>query len=487
MTTPISPTIITEVIETLPPAPTRDDPVNFDDRGDAMMTAIVPMVPEINTVTSGMNLLATQTFQNATSAKEDADAALAAAASALGTANTNGTSTTSHTISAGSKTFTTQTGKVFPLGASVKFARTADPANFWMVATVLAYNSGTGQLDVSVALEDINGGGATAYTGWTLSMTGHRGVRGFGGSSGVETVASAATVDLSVTLGDLIDITGTTGITAITLPNGMERVVRFAGSLTLTDGADLVLPGNANIITAADDTCVIRGYPAGVVRIMNYQKASGYSIKEFVNTHGVDVASAGTLDLDAATGALIDVTGTTPVTAITLADGQERVIRFTGILTFTNGASLVLPGGQNITTAAGDYAIVRGYAGGVVRCVSYTRATGVAYFHIPQKSISAAYTVLATDMSTELFHPSTDTTARTWTINSNANMPVPIGSVFSVGNDNAAGVLTVAITTDTLRRVVNGVTGSLTITAPGFATFRKVKATEWQVTGVNIS
>ena len=53
-------------------------------------------------------------------------------------------------------------------------------------------------------------------------------------------------------------------------------------------------------------------------------------------------------------------------------------MRFTGVLTLTNGANLVLPGGSDITTAAGDFAVFRGYASGVVRCVSYSQATGFA-------------------------------------------------------------------------------------------------------------
>ncbi len=88
-----------------------------------------------------------------------------------------------------------------------------------------------------------------------------------------------------------------------------------------------------------------------------------------------DVASAATIDLDSCTGDLVDVTGTTTITAVTLRRGQERTVRFTGILVLTDGASLVLPGAANITTAAGDYAILRGYAAGVVRCVYYNRAT----------------------------------------------------------------------------------------------------------------
>ena len=93
-----------------------------------------------------------------------------------------------------------------------------------------------------------------------------------------------------------------------------------------------------------------------------------------INIHGADVTSAATVDLDAATGVLVDITGATTITAITLAEGRERVVRFTGALTLTHGAALVLPGGANITTAPGDFATLRGYAAGVVRVTQYAAA-----------------------------------------------------------------------------------------------------------------
>ena len=96
------------------------------------------------------------------------------------------------------------------------------------------------------------------------------------------------------------------------------------------------------------------------------------------HVRGADIASSGTVNLNNATGDCVDVTGTTTITAITLREGSQSVVRFTGALTLTHGSSLVLPGSANITTAAGDFAIFRGYASGVVRCVSYTRSTGQA-------------------------------------------------------------------------------------------------------------
>lgn len=96
----------------------------------------------------------------------------------------------------------------------------------------------------------------------------------------------------------------------------------------------------------------------------------------FAETHGADIASAGTINLETSSGELVDVTGTAAITAITLKDGHVRTVRFTGVVTLTNGSNLVLPGGANITTATGDFAIFRGYAAGVVRCVAYALISG---------------------------------------------------------------------------------------------------------------
>lgn len=109
-----------------------------------------------------------------------------------------------------------------------------------------------------------------------------------------------------------------------------------------------------------------------------------------VQARGSDIASAGTINLTTATGDIVDVTGTTAITAVTLADGLERQVRFTGVLTLTHGASLILPGADDISTEAGDVATFRGYASGVVRCTGYQRASGEAVvapvFSVPYDS-----------------------------------------------------------------------------------------------------
>jgi hypothetical protein len=114
---------------------------------------------------------------------------------------------------------------------------------------------------------------------------------------------------------------------------------------------------------------------AGTVKYFP-QSASAAAAAELakLGVHGADIASAATLNLEASTGELVDVTGTTGITAITLSEGHRRIVRFTGILTLTHGASLVLLGAANITTAAGDMAVFVGYAAGVVRMAAFAKA-----------------------------------------------------------------------------------------------------------------
>lgn len=71
--------------------------------------------------------------------------------------------------------------------------------------------------------------------------------------------------------------------------------------------------------------------------------------------HGADIASAGTLTLGA-DGNYFHVTGTTGITAIsTRIDGTLVILEFDGALTLThNATSLILLGGVNVTTVAGD-------------------------------------------------------------------------------------------------------------------------------------
>lgn len=215
------------------------------------------------------------------------------------------------------------------------------------------------------------------------------------------------------------------------------------------------------------------------------------------------VASATTADIGAAASNFVSITGTTTITGLgTIAAGAMRWVKFGGALTLThNGTSLILPGAANITTAAGDTAVFVSEGSGNWRCLGYQKASGAAivqvaggdttqnvgYLNIPQNSKSAAYTTVLSDAGKHIFHPAADTTARTWTIDSNANVAYPVGTAITFINQDGAGVITIAIASDTMRLAGAGTTGNRTLAANGIATAIKVASTEWIISGTGLT
>lgn len=106
---------------------------------------------------------------------------------------------------------------------------------------------------------------------------------------------------------------------------------------------------------------------------------------------------------------------------------------------------------------------------------------------IRQNSQSAAYTTVLTDGGKHILHPAADTTARTFTIDSNANVAYPIGTAITFVNEHGAGVITIAITSDTMRLAGAGTTGSRTLAQDGIATALKVAATKWNISGTGLT
>jgi hypothetical protein len=98
-----------------------------------------------------------------------------------------------------------------------------------------------------------------------------------------------------------------------------------------------------------------------------------FDIDSFIS--GVEtVASGATVDLNS-TELIVDISGSSAITAISLNEGRIRFVRFSGAATLTHSASLILPGSQSIVTASGDTAIFTGYSASTVRCLTYQRAT----------------------------------------------------------------------------------------------------------------
>jgi len=124
----------------------------------------------------------------------------------------------------------------------------------------------------------------------------------------------------------------------------------------------------ANALTGAttNSDLTLSGNGTGGVKLNDY----------FVQTKGSDISSATSLTLGK-DGNLFDVTGTTTITTIgTQGIGSIVTLQFDAALTFTHhSTNLILPGAANITTAAGDIAVMYEYASADWRCISYTTAS----------------------------------------------------------------------------------------------------------------
>lgn len=120
-------------------------------------------------------------------------------------------------------------------------------------------------------------------------------------------------------------------------------------------------------------------------------------------------------------------------------------------------------------------------AGTLSSCtVDGTNAVG--FRNIPINSQSAAYTTVLADSGKVIFHPSTDANARTFTIDSNANVAYALGTAITFINMTSQ-VVTIAITSDTMYLAGTGTTGSRSLAQYGMATAIKMTSTTWIISG----
>ncbi|KRB73438.1 hypothetical protein [Noviherbaspirillum sp. Root189] len=427
---------ITQNIGSLGTPPSTSDPLSFASRADELLgTALPARVTEMNTWAGQANALASAVNALATQVLEDAEqvaldrvatgqdraqtgldrAAAEAAALSATTSMVTSTSTTSLAIGTGSKTFSTQAGKQYSVGVPIIAVDQANAANY-MAGTVTAY-SGT---SLEIAVTDIGGSGTKAA--WNISVAGVRGAPGalIGTATGAineikgSNIASAATVNLDTATGNLVHITGTTTITAITLASGAERDVVFDGVLTLTHHATtLILPGGANITTAAGDRATFRGDGAGNVRCMHYTKASGQAVVAPTVAAGLTCLATATVSSAVAT---VDFTQYIDSTY------DEYIVEFFNVVPDTVGATFRLlastnggasfmtdgygsgtmwcqPGGTPSGNSGGTASILIGAANGASTTVSHGGYAGtVKLFNLANTAASKLLTTQATQM-----------------------------------------------------------------------------------------
>lgn len=155
---------------------------------------------------------------------------------------------------------------------------------------------------------------------------------------------------------------GYVGLYVVTVANGQTTVT--SGNIAIYSGAPLVTETLTQKISEA----------TGDARYAPIGTSGGFGAQS-------SLASAATTDLGTEATRNVLVTGTTSITsfgtsAVTAA--PIYLIEFAGVLTLTqNATSLILPGGANITTAAGDTAEAEYLGSGNWRVRNYTPAGGM--------------------------------------------------------------------------------------------------------------
>src|SRR5262245_55037406 len=141
-----------------------------------------------------------------------------------------------------------------------------------------------------------NGGSLVNFTGATKDVVGDVPAR-FLELCNTQSfdLASAATTDLGSHHGSIINITGTTTITSFGTGANKIRLVRFSGALTLThNSTTLILPGAANIFTAAGDAATFVSDSSGNWRLWSYQNVgTSFTPNLTFGGSGIGVSLAG--------------------------------------------------------------------------------------------------------------------------------------------------------------------------------------------------
>lgn len=162
------------------------------------------------------------------------------------------------------------------------------------------------------------------------------------GTTVSSTWANTTLSDIATALTQSIAVDGQSPITA-NLPLNNHKLTGVAAGSTAGDA----------LVYAQSSWSLAAGAITGALAMSGNINMSSAVVNLF---YGTDVASAATIDLDSVTGNNVNITGTTPITAVTLTAGRTRIGRFTGITTLTPGAGLVIQGGVAITTAVNDIA-----------------------------------------------------------------------------------------------------------------------------------
>lgn len=262
-------------------------------------------------------------------------------------------------------------------------------------------------------------------------------------ADGTQTALSSIPFAAGITVDTIAEFTAGHGVT-------VAGVNAKTGNIILTDSSDLtkkITYSMAGITTATTRTWTWPDFSDTFVGLTGAQTLTNKTLTAPV--------------LGAATATSINkVAITAPASSATLTIADGKTLTLSNSITFagTDSTTMTFP----------------------------PASASVGYLNVPLNSQIVAYTTVLADAGKCLLHPAADTNARTFTIDSNANVAYPTGTTISFLNETAA-VVTIAITTDTLVFASTGGTGSRSLAQWGIATAIKKTSTSWLISGTGIS
>jgi len=229
----------------------------------------------------------------------------------------------------------------------------------------------TGSTNVTV-VGDITAGGTLNAAGDTsagddaaIGYTAALGLilTGQGSTNDVTIVNDADATVLSVATGGTdVDIVGNVTAATVNADGDTSAGDNAAMGYTAAEGLILTGQGSTNDVTIKNDA------DADVITIPTGTTAAVFA-GNMRMTKGGDIASASPLVIDT-DGNYFDVTGTTNFAAMTVAAGNFFMLQFDGALTITHGSGIEIPGGADLTTAAGDRLICYATAANTVEVMN---------------------------------------------------------------------------------------------------------------------